>query len=61
MSCMTRKITNIKKNEKKKKNTTLLEQFQNRINKIVEKRQNPYPLTHKYMTAHFFGLKQALQ
>jgi hypothetical protein len=29
---MTRKITNIKKNEKK--NTTLSEQFQNRINKI---------------------------
>jgi len=41
-------------NKMEKKNTTLFEQLQNPIEKSI-------PLTHKYMTAYFPGLVQALQ
>jgi hypothetical protein len=41
---------------KYKKNTILLEDFQNPTEKLVETLAKPIPLTHKYMTTNFPGL-----
>ena len=41
-------------------NITLSEQYQNQIVKS-QKKANPIPVAHKYMTVHFPGLVMALQ
>ena len=43
------------------KNTTLLEQFKNLIEKIVHTESKSMPLAHLYMATHFPGLVQALE
>jgi hypothetical protein len=40
-------------------NTTMLEQFQNPTSELYKEAKS-IPLTHKYTTAHFPGLVQAL-
>jgi hypothetical protein len=44
----------------KKKNSTPLEQFHNPLVKSYKEAKS-IPLTHKFITAHFLGLLQALQ
>jgi hypothetical protein len=51
----------ITEKKKKEKNTTLSEQFQIPIEKLLKKKGKIDTITHQYTTSHFPGLVQALQ
>ena len=51
----------ITERKKKEKNTTLSEQFQIPIEKLLKKKGKIDTITHQYTTSHFPGLVQALQ